>query len=85
MKKIFLYLVVLIASQLVYAWPGGSAPSGSSGGPGMNQNDGTSTSNNRDLVPVDGGIITVTALAIGYGVRQARKKKEDSNTDNGAV
>jgi hypothetical protein len=35
--------------------------------------------------PVDGGIVTVTALAIGYGVRQARKRKEDKNNENGAV
>ncbi len=79
MKKIFLYLCVLISSQVIYAWPGGTA------GPGMNTNEGTGSGDNRDLVPVDGGIITVTALAIGYGVRQARKKKEDNNTDNGAI
>ncbi len=80
MKKLVVYLFVLIASQVLHAWPGSTA-----GGPGMNDNSGTSSGDNRDLVPVDGGIITVTALAIGYGARQARKKKEDNNADNGAV
>jgi hypothetical protein len=79
MKKIVLYITAILLSQLVYAWPGGST-----GGPGMNKNDGTNTGN-RDIVPVDGGIVTVTALAIGYGVRQARKRKEEKNNDNGAV
>lgn len=58
------------------AWPGGSG-SGPSGGPGFN--------NTVEDTPVDGGIVTVTALAIGYGVRQARKRKEDKNNENGAV
>lgn len=80
MKKIALYIAVLLFSQLVYAWPGGTAS-----GPGMNQNDGTGSGNNRDIVPVDGGIVTVTALAIGYGVRQARKKKEGQNNDQGTI
>lgn len=80
MKNYIIYIFVLLFSHAVYAWPGGSA-----GGPGMNSNSGTTASTSRDLVPVDGGIVTVTALAIGYGVRQARKRKEEKNNDNGAV
>ncbi|MFM1795029.1 MAG: hypothetical protein RL642_1414 [Bacteroidota bacterium] len=78
MKKIIslTYLVLLLFAP-VLAWPGGT--SGPSGGPGFNDNGQTLDT------PVDGGIVTVTALAIGYGVRQARKRKEDKNNDNGAV
>lgn len=80
MKKIILTAYVVLNILPVLAWPGSS----SNGGPGFSGDQGTTTGNSVDT-PVDGGIISVTALAIGYGVRQARKKKEDNNTDNGAV
>lgn len=78
MKKIIVTIsAVFIFTSSLLAWPGGSSGP-SSGGPGFN--------NTRDdSTPVDGGIVTVTALAIGYGVRQARKRKEEKNNDNGAV
>jgi hypothetical protein len=76
MKK---YIIFFCASLLyispVLSWPGTSGTGG--GGPGFD--------NQVNDTPVDGGIVTVTALAIGYGVRQARKKKQDQNNDQGAV
>jgi hypothetical protein len=81
MKK----LIILSASIFLFvspilAWPGSSGSGGTptGGGPGFNNSI-------DDSSPVDGGIVTVTALAIGYGVRQARKRKEDKNNENGAV
>ncbi len=75
MKKIIsvTYLFFLLIAP-VLAWPG-------TGGSGPAFNDNGQTID----TPVDGGIVTVTALAIGYGVRQARKRKEEKNNDNGAV
>lgn len=63
---------------LFAAWPedNNSNPNGGNG-PGFG--------NKVEDTPVDGGIVTVAALAIGYGVRQARKRKEEKNNDNGAV
>lgn len=84
MKKIFLTLIILTLSKIALAWPGGSGGTGTAG-PGMDTHTGTTTSDNNDLVPVDGGIISITALAIGYGVRQTRKRKEEKNNENGAV
>lgn len=75
MKKLQTIIAIFLLSSPLFAWPGSSGSAGS--GPGF--------ADDTNDVPVDGGIITVTALAIGYGVRQARKKKDDNNTDNGAV
>jgi hypothetical protein len=83
MKKTILLLIILASAQLIYAWPGGSG--GGTAGPGQNTASGTSGTDNNDLVPIDGGVVTMTALAIGYGVRQARQRKEEKNNDNGAV
>lgn len=75
MKKTIIFILIAgFAIIPAVAWPGGG-PSG--GGPGFQ--------NEVPDAPVDGGIVTVTALAIGYGVRQARKRKEEKNNDNGAV
>jgi hypothetical protein len=30
-------------------------------------------------VPIDGGIVTVTGLAIGYGLKQRRKRRNQKN------
>jgi ABC-type Co2+ transport system permease subunit len=81
MKKSLIFFVsifIFIAPAL--SWPGSSGTGGTptGGGPGFNNTLDDST-------PVDGGIVTVTALAIGYGVRQAKKRKEEKNNDNGAV
>lgn len=75
-RLLFSILIIVCYAMPLYSWPG---PTGGTSGPGWDDNT------SKVDVPVDGGIITVTALAIGYGVRQARKKKDDSNTDNGAV
>jgi hypothetical protein len=75
MKKTIIFILTIGFIIIpTFAWPGGG-PSG--GGPGFQ--------NEVPDAPVDGGIVTITALAIGYGVRQARKKKEDQNNDQGAV
>ncbi len=74
MKKFQTLLAIIMLSAPLFAWPGG----GSAGsGPGF--------ADDVNDTPVDGGIVTVTALAIGYFVRQARKKKQDQNNDQGAV
>jgi ABC-type Co2+ transport system permease subunit len=80
MKKSLLFFVaIFIFIAPAFSWPGGSSSSSpTGGGPGFNNSL-------DDAAPVDGGIVTVTALAIGYGVRQARKRKEEKNNDNGAV
>ncbi len=78
MKKILAYIsAAFLFITPVFSWPGGSG-SGPSGGPGFSNEV-------SDNTPVDGGIVTVTALAIGYGVRQARKRKEEKNNDNDAI
>lgn len=77
MKKYISSIVFILFSSLpLFSWPGAT---GSTSGPGFN--DDTQSLD----TPVDGGIVTVTALAIGYGVRQARKRKEEKNNDKGAV
>jgi hypothetical protein len=82
MKKIILTAYVIVSILPVMAWPGSS----SNGGPGFSGDQGTGSTGTTNVdTPVDGGILTVTALAIGYGVRQARKRKEEKNNDNGAV
>lgn len=70
MKKIILFILISSAYfTQIFAWPGTTGGSG----PGFD--------NRVNDTPVDGGIVTVTALAIGYGVRQARKRKEEKNEE----
>lgn len=75
-KSLSIIAAILMFVQPVLSWPGGSG-SGPTGGPGF--------TNDVSDTPVDGGIVTVTALAIGYGVRQARKKKEEQNNNQGTI
>lgn len=81
MKKIIILSITLISAAGLYAWPGSS----STGGPGFDGDQGTNNTHtgasgteNLDT-PVDGGIFTMTALAIGYGVKRSRRKKENKS------
>lgn len=82
MKKIIILSITLISVVGLYAWPGGPGFNDDAGT--NNAHTGASGTENLDT-PVDGGIFTMTALAIGYGVRQSRKRKEEKDKEDSVL
>ena len=69
----------IITQITVFLYVGTSALLPLSAQPGGGSFDGGEAGGSDTYVPIDGGIVTVTGLAIGYGLKQRRKRRNQKN------
>ena len=70
--EIFIFFFIGIWFVVPLSAAIGDGPAGGAFGSGEETG---STLDTNTYVPIDGGIVTVTGLAIGYGLKQRRKRR----------